>query len=176
MSSPATTFASLPVWEQRFRAARGSLPHWAWDAPDACVLRSNASGTWEVYAWSPGSAPRQLTRRPNGTWLYDIALDGQSVWWFADTDGDEFGIWQVMPFDGEGASVPAAPALAPGYPSGLALGRDGTAYVGRSHDAGSEIWRVDFSGLEPTGSAPTRLYSSPEDATVTDVSLDGSLV
>ncbi|MDQ1634288.1 MAG: hypothetical protein QOJ32_1097 [Frankiaceae bacterium] len=177
------TNADLPVWEQRYRAPRVGLPHWAWDAPDACVLRSNASGTWEIYAWSPGESPRQLTSRSQGTWMSDISLDGRTVWWFADTDGDEFGVWQVEPFGGTGPSTgtssgcgtgsaqPAAPALAAGYPSGLALGRDGTAYVGRSDDDGAEVWRLD-----PDGQEPVRIYASAEDANVTDVSLDGTLV
>src|SRR4051794_31805 len=175
--SPLLDAVPRPVWEQRFRAPRVSLPHWAWDAPDACVLRSNISGTWEVYAWSPGSTLRQLTRRPNGTWLFDISLDGRTVWWFADTDGDEFGVWHVEPFDASVASVrsePARPAgstIAAGYPAGLALGRDGTAYIGRSDDDGTELWRLD-----PSGRLPERIYASDEDANVTDVSLDGSLV
>ena len=166
----------MPVWEQRFRAPRVTLPHWAWDAPDACVLRSNASGTWEVYAWSPGGSPRQLTRRPQGTWLYDIARDGRTVWWFADTDGDEFGVWQVEPFDGSASPAPAAPALAAGYPAGLALGRDGTAYIGRSDDDGTEVWRLAPAGSGSPKPVLERIYTSAEDASVADVSLDGSLV
>ncbi|HSP37144.1 MAG TPA: prolyl oligopeptidase family serine peptidase [Frankiaceae bacterium] len=160
-----------PVWEKRFRAPRVSLPHWAWDAPDACVLRGNSSGTYEVYTWSPGGQLRQLTRRPQGTWMSDISLDGTTVWWFADTDGDEFGVWQTEPFDGSGSAQPAAPSLAAGYPSGLALGRDGTAYIGRSDDGGAEVWRLD-----PGAHAAERIYVSVEDANVTDVSLDGTLV
>jgi acetyl esterase/lipase len=173
MSDPTTPQPDLgvPVWEQRYRAPRVSLPHWAWDAPDACVLRGNVSGTYEIYAWSPGTTPRQLTRRPAGTWSADISLDGRDVWWFADTDGDEFGVWQVEPFDGSGSPQPAAPALAAGYPSGLALGRDRTAYIGRSDDDGAEVWRLD-----PGAHAPERIYASAEDANVSDVSLDGTLV
>src|SRR4051794_5767234 len=161
----------MPRWEQRFRAPRVSLPRWAWDAPDACVLRSNASGTSEIYAWSPGTSPRQLTHRTNGTWLHDISLDGRLVWWFADTDGDEFGVWTVQHFDGTSFGRPAAPSMAPGYPSGLALGRDGTAYIGRSDDDGTEIWRHG-----PLAEAPVRIYASVEDANVTDVDLDGDLI
>jgi dienelactone hydrolase len=174
-TSTSTPARALPVWEQRFRAPRVSLPNWAWDAPEACILRSNSSGTWEIYAWSPGAPLRQLTRRSQGTWLADISLDGRTVWWFADTDGDEFGSWQTQPFLASPSTpagpVPAAPDLAAGYPAGLALGRDGTAYIGRSDDKGSEIWRLD-----PGSASPERIYDSIEDASVTDVSLDGSLV
>jgi hypothetical protein len=38
-------------WRARFTAPRVSLPQWARDAPDRCLYTSNASGTWEVYAW-----------------------------------------------------------------------------------------------------------------------------
>jgi dienelactone hydrolase len=164
-----------PLWEQRFRAARVSLPEWAWKAPDRCVLLSNASGTFEIYAFDASapqeSALRQLTDRPQGTLHAEITPDGRDVWWFADTDGDEFGVWQVQPWDGSGPARPAAPTLAPGWPAGLVIGLDGTAYVGRTDDDGSEIWRVPADGGEPV-----RIYQSEQDASVDDVSPDGSVV
>src|SRR5581483_3927900 len=52
-------------WRARFRAPRVSLPEWARDAPDRCVYSSNASGTWEIYAWDRTvdgpAAHRQVT-------------------------------------------------------------------------------------------------------------------
>jgi dienelactone hydrolase len=164
-----------PVWKQRYRAARVSLPDWAWDAPDRCVLTSNASGTYEIYTYD-ASAPdgrqlRQLTDRPQGTLHATISPDGQDVWWFADTDGDEFGVWQVQSWDGSGAARPAAPQLKPGWPAGLTIARDGTAFIGRSNDDGSEIWRVPTGGAEPV-----LIYQSEHDASVDDVSSDGQLV
>ncbi len=167
--------AESPIWEQRFRAARVSLPDWAWFAPERCVLVSNASGTFEIYAFdasaSGDGALRQLTDRPQGTLHATISPDGETVWWFADTDGDEFGVWQVQPWDGSAPARPAAPELAPGWPAGLAIGRDGTAYIGRTDDNGSEIWQVPADGGEPM-----RIYRSEQDASVEDVSSDGSLV
>jgi dienelactone hydrolase len=171
---PAET-VDVPLWEQRFRAARVGLPSWAWFAPDRCVLLSNASGTFEIYAFdaaaSQDSALRQLTDRPQGTLHADIAPNGQDVWWFADTDGDEFGVWQVQPWDGSGPAREAAPGIAPGWPAGLVLGLDGTVYIGRSDDDGSEIWRVPADGGEPA-----LIYRSEHDASVDDVSPDGSVV
>lgn len=173
-AEPASV-AAPPVWEQRFRASRVSLPDWAWFAPDRCVLTSNASGTFEIYAFDAGAAQgqslRQLTDRPQGTLHATISPDGQDVWWFADTDGDEFGVWQVQPWDGSGAARPAAPQLKPGWPAGLALGLDGTAYIGRTDDDGSEIWRVPAGG-----GAPVLIYRSEQDASVDDVSSDGRLI
>jgi dipeptidyl aminopeptidase/acylaminoacyl peptidase len=163
-----------PLWEQRFRAARVSLPSWAWNAPDRCVLLSNASGTFEIYAFDAAapreSALRQLTDRPQGTLHAEITPDGQDVWWFADTDGDEFGVWQVQSWDGSSPARVAAPGLAPGWPAGLVLGLDGTAYIGRTDDDGSEIWRVPVAG------EPVLIYRSEQDASVDDVSPDGSVV
>ena len=165
----------VPVWEQRFRAGRVGLPDWAWQAPDRCVVISNVSGTFEIYAFdasaAEGEALRQLTDRPQGTIHATITPDGQDVWWFADTDGDEFGVWQTQPWDGTGAAKPVSDQLKPGWPAGLAMALDGTAYIGISDDDGSEIWRVPKGG-----GGPVRIYASEHDASVDDVSIDGQLI
>jgi dipeptidyl aminopeptidase/acylaminoacyl peptidase len=182
VNRPQTDRSAPPtseLWEQRFRAARVSLPDWAWDAPDRGVALSNAGGTFEIYTFdaaaaradeSPGAGLRQVTDRPQGTLHATVTPDGRDVWWFADTDGDEFGVWQVQPWDGGGEPRPAAAALKPGWPAGLAIARDGTAYVGRSDDDGTEIWRV------PTSGEPVLIYSHEQDASVGDVSADGQLI
>ncbi len=174
-TSATASAAPEPVWKQRFRAARVTLPDWAWFRPEHCVLTSNASGTAEIYAFDAAApedqALRQLTDRRQGTLHAALTPDGKDVWWFADTDGDEFGVWMVQPWDGAGSPEPAAPGLAPGWPAGLAMALDGTAYVGRSDDSGTEIWRV------PTGGgAAVRIYQSEQDASVDDVSSDGQLI
>ncbi|WP_257155752.1 prolyl oligopeptidase family serine peptidase [Streptomyces sp. Ru87] len=124
----------MPDWEKRFRAPRVGLPDWAEDAPDRSLFVSNATGTFELYAWDRSTGEqRRATDRPNGTTDGVLSPDGEWIWWFSDTDGDEFGIWKRQPFGG-GEDEPAVPGLAPSYPAGLALGRDGTAVVGRSID------------------------------------------
>ena len=157
-------------WEARFRAPRWTLPHWADDRPNRCVLRGNATGTWEIYAWDAetGEAPRQVTDRPNGTVAAALAPDGEQVWWFADTDGDEFGVWMRQPFAG-GDDVPATD-LKPAYGAGLAIGRT-LALVGRSTDDGTVIHMVPLDGGEPR-----ELYRSEHDANVVDLSNDEQLV
>ncbi len=118
----------------RFRAPRVGLPEWAEDAPDRSLFVSNVTGTYELYAWDRATGGRrQVTDRPNGTTDGSLSRDGAWVWWFSDTDGDEFGIWMRQPFAG-GEDVPAAPGLAPSYPAGLALGVGGLAVIGRSTD------------------------------------------
>lgn len=156
-------------WKARFRAARISLPAWAVDAPHRCVYLSNASGTFEIYTWDRSSgATRQVTDRPNGTLIGTIDPTGRWVWWFADTDGDEFGVWMRQPFEG-GQDEHAAPGLDASYPAGLGLGSSGLALIGRSTADGAV---VHF--CRP-GAEPTTLYSHREDAHVVGLSRDETL-
>ncbi|MFE9885931.1 prolyl oligopeptidase family serine peptidase [Streptomyces scopuliridis] len=168
----------MPEWEKRFRAPRVSLPDWAEDAPERALFVSNATGTYELYAWDRASGEqRQATDRPNGTTDGVLSLDGEWIWWFSDTDGDEFGVWMRQRFaagadgaDGAG-DEPAVPGLGPSYPAGLALGRDGTAVVGRSTDEDGSTLHV----VRP-GETPVEIYRHRESAGVGDLSHDGSLL
>ncbi|MFJ2110870.1 MULTISPECIES: S9 family peptidase [unclassified Streptomyces] len=163
---------SMPAWEQRFRAPRVSLPDWAEDAPERALFVSNATGTYELYAWDRTTGEqRQVTDRPNGTTDGVLSLDGEWIWWFSDSDGDEFGVWMRQPFAAGGQDEPAAPGLDPSYPAGLALGRDGTSVVGRSTDEdGSTLYVVR------PGEAPVEIYRHRESAGVGDLSHDGTLL
>ncbi|MEV4311192.1 prolyl oligopeptidase family serine peptidase [Actinocrispum sp. NPDC049592] len=129
-------------WRARFRAARVSLPDWARDAPDRNVYLSNASGVWETYAWDRSTGiHRQVTDRPNGTYNSAVSPDGERIWWFADTDGNEFGHWVTEPFAGHPiAEEPrkAMPAAPDGYPAGLEVGRSVVA-IGISNDDGTKV-------------------------------------
>ncbi|MFJ6819999.1 S9 family peptidase [Streptomyces niveus] len=163
--------APAPDWEKRFRAPRVSLPEWAEDAPDRSLFVSNATGTYELHAWDRATgAQRQVTDRPNGTTDGVLTPDGRWIWWFSDTDGDEFGVWKRQPFGG-GDDEPATPGIGAAYPGGLALGRDGTAVVGCSTDEdGSTIHVL------PPGGTPVEIYRHRESAGVGDLSHDGTLV
>ncbi|MGW0547334.1 S9 family peptidase [Streptomyces altiplanensis] len=170
-NSGSSQAMSMPDWEKRFRAPRVSLPDWAEDAPDRALFVSNATGTYELYAWDRATgAQRQATDRPNGTTDGVLTPDGEWIWWFSDTDGDEFGVWMRQPFAG-GADEPAAPGLEPSYPGGLALGRDGTAVVGRSTDEDGSTVHVVRPGAEPV-----EIYRHRESAGVGDMSHDGTLI
>ncbi|GHF95811.1 S9 family peptidase [Streptomyces thermodiastaticus] len=164
----------MPDWEKRFRAPRVSLPEWAEDAPARCLFVSNATGTYELYAWDRTTGEqRQATDRPNGTTDGTLSPDGAWIWWFDDKDGDEFGIWRRQPFTG-GPDEPAVPGLEPSYPAGLALGRDGrTAVVGRSTDEdGTTIHLARLDSGEP----PVEIYRHRESAGVGGLSHDGTLI
>ncbi|MDB1086480.1 prolyl oligopeptidase family serine peptidase [Streptomyces sp. ACA25] len=169
----------MPDWEKRFRAARVGLPEWAEDAPERSLFLSNATGTFELYVWDRGTGEqRQATDRPNGTLDGTLTPDGAWLWWFSDTDGDEFGVWMRQPFEGPpdeaegtGADEPAVPGLAPAYPAGLALGRDGTAVIGRMTDEDGSTVHV----ARP-GAAPVEIYRHRQSAGVGDLSHDGRLL
>ncbi len=157
-----------PRWEQRFRATRVSLPDWAQDAPHRCLYVSNPTGTFELYAWDRRTGEhRQVTSRANGTSDGTVSPDGEHVWWFDDTDGDEFGTWKRQPFGG-GADQEAAPGVPAAYPAGLEVGRD-VVVVGCSTDDGSSIHvvRPDSTSV---------LYASEHDADLAGLSSDERLV
>lgn len=171
-----------PDWEQRFRAPRVSLPEWAEDAPERSLFVSNATGTYEIYAWDRKTGEqRMVTDRPDGTTDGALSPDGEWIWWFDDgrssgdpespSYGDEFGVWMRQPFGG-GEDVPAAPGLEPSYPAGLAIGRDGSAVVGRSTDEDGTTIHL----ARPGGAGPVEIYRHRESAGVGDLSYDGSLI
>ena len=164
----AMTEPDLPLWERRFRAPRVTLPEWALHAPDRCLYVSNASGTFELYAWDRADGTtRQVTDRPHGTSDGALSPDGEQVWWFDDTDGDEFGTWRRQPFGG-GPDEDAAPDVPAGYSAGLEIG-DRLALVGAATDDGTAVHVVR------TGSPPVLLYASEHDAAVAGLSADEEL-
>jgi dienelactone hydrolase len=160
-------------WRARFSAPKMSLPDWADNAPQRCLYVSNSSGTWELYSWDRDSdTHRQVTDRPNGTHRGTVSPDGTEIWWFADTDGDEFGAWVREPFHGRADGIEPEPAVrgsSPGYPAGLAL-RDGLVAVGSSTDDGTTIWTAT------PGQAAQVIYRSTDDAGVGALSKDESLL
>jgi dipeptidyl aminopeptidase/acylaminoacyl peptidase len=160
-------------WRARFTAARVSLPNWARDAPDRNIYISNVSGVFEIYAWDRVTdTHRQVTDRPNGTYNGTIAPDGEHIWWFADSDGDEFGSWVSEPFAGRPAAdepALAVPGSVPGYPAGLGIGRNVTA-LGVSNDDGTTVFVAK-------GGAPAEVvYRNEHDGGVAALSRDETLL
>jgi dipeptidyl aminopeptidase/acylaminoacyl peptidase len=173
---PVSLFVDVEAearWRARFTAARVSLPRWGYDAPDRNVYLSNSSGVWEIYAWDRATdIHRQVTDRPNGTSHAALSPDGESVWWFADKDGDEFGSWVREPFAGRPPDTPPeAPldGIIDGYPAGLEIGRT-IAAVGVSTDDGTKV----FVGSE--GQPARVIYAHAQDAGVAALSRDERLL
>lgn len=158
----------LPDWELRYRAPRVYLPDWARDAPHRCLYVSNASGTLELHAWDRSTdGHRQVTSRANGTTDGALSPDGEQIWWFDDSDGDEFGSWRRQRFTG-GTDDLALPEVPAGYPAGLEIGRT-VSVVGTSTEDGTTIHVV-----RPEGTS--LLYASADDASVAGLSHDEQLV
>jgi dipeptidyl aminopeptidase/acylaminoacyl peptidase len=156
-------------WQARFRAPRVSLPDWAQEAPHRNVYASDLGGVVEQYAWDRETGEhRQVTDRPNGTLIGTLSPDGETIWWFADTDGDEFGIWMTQPFPG-GPDAVAVAEVGPAYPAGLEVGRTLVA-IGRATDDGSELW------LAPDGEAPRVIYRHADPASVDALTRDDRLL
>jgi dipeptidyl aminopeptidase/acylaminoacyl peptidase len=159
-----------PVWVRRFRAARVSLPRWARDAPHRCLYQSNASGVYELYAWDRAAGThRQVTDRANGTRVGQLGRDGRWIWWFDDTDGDEWGVWKREPFGGEAPAEPAVPHLEPSYNAGLEVGRR-VVVIGRSTKDGASIHAWHLAG------EPETVYASPQEAHVGSLTDDETLL
>jgi dipeptidyl aminopeptidase/acylaminoacyl peptidase len=155
-------------WRDRFTARRVSLPDWALNAPERSLYVSNASGVWEVYAWDRATdTHRQVTDRPNGTMHSTLSPDGEQIWWFNDTDGDEFGSWVVEPYTG-GEKKPALEGVHDGYPAGLEVGSTRIA-IGASTDDGTTIWVT-------RGGRPEVIYVNENDGGVASLSRDERLL
>lgn len=159
-----------PTWERRFRLPRQTLPVWAKQRPERCVFVSDLTGVTQVYCWDvERRSLRRVTDRPGGTRHCAIPSSGRSAWWFADTEGDECGLWLSQPFDG-GPVTEVAPGLQPAWMSGLVLGLGDHALLGRSTEDGSEILLV-----RPDGSARP-VHRHPEPAAPVDMTRDLALI
>lgn len=137
------------------------------------MYASTATGVVELYTWDRDTDTHlQATNRPHGTYIGALDPSGEHLWWFDDTDGDEWGVWMRQPFDGGPSTgeqaTPALPGLEPAYPAGLAIG-SGVVVVGRSTESGTSIHLVR-EGYE------FRLYDSKYDAFVGGMSRDESLL
>jgi dipeptidyl aminopeptidase/acylaminoacyl peptidase len=113
-----------PLWEQRFRAATQTFPHWSRAAPDRLVLTSDEEGTYQAYAWDRSTGVRRrLSDERVGVELATVSRDGREAVWFSDPTGDESGRWVAVPFEG-GPWRDVLPGAPLGWPGGIAVGRD----------------------------------------------------
>lgn len=156
-------------WRSRFTAVRMTLPEPARDEPDHCVYVSNESGVFELVTWDAGSgAAVRATDRPDGTTLGVLSADGRSLWWFDDTEGDEFGSWRYQMFGAApGSGAEALPAVAAGYPAGVEIGRR-LAIAGFSDDDGTRIQLATDGGI-------TTVYRHEADGGLAALSTDETI-
>lgn len=157
-------------WRDRFTAPRVSLPGWADDAPDRSLYLSNSSGVWEIYAWDRGAdTHRKVTDRPNGTSHAALSPDGETIWWFNDTDGDEFGVWVREPFKPCGEVETAVEGVPAAYPAGLEIGHE-VVVVGTSTDDGTAVY------VSRSGGPAAVIYAHENDGGVAALSKDETLI
>ena len=156
--------ASSPTTRARSGGGRGSPPP-ACRGPRGPATPRTATSTPPTPAARPRSTPgtgppTRTARSPTGPRHAPRhpAPDGESIWWFADTDGDEFGHWVTEPFAGGDARA-ALPGVEDGYPAGLEIGRRLVA-AGTSTDDGTRIWLRDRRPTRPRGSC-TRTPRTP---------------
>ena len=170
---------ATPVWEQRYRAPKMSLPHWSRIAPERTVFSSSASGVWQVHAWDVGTgARRQVSDHPVGVLEGVATRDGTGVVFWQEDTGDETGRWLVQPFGG-GESVPFLEGLPVGWNEGLAQA-EGLTLAGISTPDGLfEIYTIE-AGASPSLIATGKewlivagLYSGGSD--LAGLSADGTL-
>lgn len=167
-----------PPWELRLRAHQVELPEWAEHAPERAAVVATAHGVLQVHSWDADARRLvQATDRAQGITECTIDPHGRWIWWFDDTDGDEFGRWRRQRFGsppGHGVEDPLD--LPDAYPAGLLLARDGTAVVGRTTDAGTTIHQVVVGRSEPGTHSLVLLYAHENDAAAAALSHDGNLV
>lgn len=173
VSPPAQLFTDDTAeqrWRARFTAPRASLPYWARTAPHRSLLLSNASGASEAYIWDrEKNDTRRVTDQPNGTDQAMLSADGTQVWWFADPDGEESGVWMRQPFDGSHHdAVPALAGVPAGYMCGINLG-ESTVAVGVGADDGVTVWLAGDRG-------PARAIHRADDCWVAALSGDERLL
>jgi dienelactone hydrolase len=140
---------------------------------------ATSGGVLQVHSFDARTGVRvQATDRPQGTDHAAIDPHGRWIWWFDDTDGDEFGVWRRQPFASPTRRRPETPIPLPAaYDAGLLLGTDGTVVVGRSHESyGTRIHQL-FVGPGGAGSdLPVLLYASEHDADAAALSEDANLL
>lgn len=168
-----------PAWEERFRAPRVYLPDWARLAPHRCCVVATAGGVLQVHSFDAAKGRLTLaTDRPEGTDTATIDPYGRWIWWFDDSDGDEYGVWRRQPFGSPPRRRPETPIRLPAaYDAGLLLGADGTAVVGRSDESyGTRIHQVMVGPAGAGTDLPVLLYANLHDAEAAALSQDARLV
>ncbi|RZT75485.1 dipeptidyl aminopeptidase/acylaminoacyl peptidase [Pseudonocardia sediminis] len=172
-TAPARLFAddiAESRWRGRVAGLHTRLPSSAGGNPARSVYSSNRSGTYELWVWDRESDEhRQATDRASGTQLGALSADGEHLWWFNDTDGNEFGHWVRQPFAATGSAAPVAPEAGDGMASGIALGA-GVAVFGLATREGVAVWR------QYDGQPAETIYQHAQDAMVGPIAADATRV
>jgi dipeptidyl aminopeptidase/acylaminoacyl peptidase len=137
--------ADTPIWEQRFRAPKLTLPLWSRHAPARAVYESDESGIWQVHAFDVETGERRkVSDHPVGVIEGYATLDGSAILFWQEDTGDETGRWLRQSWEG-GSSEPAFTGLPVGWSEGISQAPGITA-VGISERDGSFMIFVSVDG------------------------------
>ena len=114
------------------------------------------AGTRCTAGTSPAASTRWRPTGPTARRTRPCPPTARELWWFDDTDGDEFGSWRAQPF-GVRPRVGArrrCPTVAAGYPAGLEVGTS-VVLAGFSDDDGTRIHLARTGGASRRSSTGT---------------------
>lgn len=148
-------------WKQRFRIATMEGSQVARDNPAHGVICSNVGGIFQLHAWDvPTGKLRQVTHDPHGNLMGIISPDGRLVYTALDPDGDQYGHFARIPFEG-GTMQDLTPDF-PSYPLfQLCVSSTGNMLafaVPRPGDEGTDLYVVPLG--EQVGQ-PQHLFHDP---------------
>lgn len=153
--------ASQSFWKQRFRVPMMINGQIARDNPAHGIVCSNMSGIFQLHAWNVATGDlRQLTHDPHGNLMGAIAPDGAFVYTVLDPDGDQYGHFARIPF--EGGTIQDLTPDFPQYPlfqlCVSAAGNRLAFAVPRAGDAGTDLYVI---ALDEQIGEPVHLFHDP---------------
>jgi dipeptidyl aminopeptidase/acylaminoacyl peptidase len=137
-------------WKKRFRLPRVYI-QMARSNPDRALVASNASGTYELYAYDLRSDTlTQATHRPSGTLYGIISPDGRHIYYMDDKKGDETGHIVRVPFEGGKEAQDMTPGM-PEYTLVDPTVDDTNSHMGITVPGpdGFDSYVIDIAGGEP---------------------------
>lgn len=148
-------------WKERFRAPRVLWTERADGNPERGLACTNRSGVYQLYAWDvPTGTLTQITHRREGVLVGTLSPDGESVYYFEDTGGNEVGEHVRVPWKGGPAEV-VAPDLRDYSSWAMEHSRDGsTVGFTAGNESGFHVYVMNV-GDDGVPGSPREILSSP---------------
>lgn len=135
--------STAAAWHKNFRLESWSLPVWAAEQPERCLVVGTAPGTPQLFRWDQraGSPPEQLTNAQEGVRHACLDPQGRLAWWFSHP-GDELGVWRAADYETGRPATTGCETVKAGRDSGLVLTNEVTV-VALSRGRTTTLYRVD---------------------------------